>query len=73
MMIAIENRSGKIRDRFLFFKSDPDFAGKIDPRFSYENRIAIEKPGLRSCLRHRPAVHIHANLFNFLRSDRDFH
>ena len=46
---------------------------KIDPHFLYKNRIAIEKTGPGSCLRRKPAIRVQVNLFNFLRSDRDFH
>jgi hypothetical protein len=50
----------------FLFKSNPDFAGKIDPRFSNENRIAIEKPDTATYLRRKLAIEVQANLFNFL-------
>ena len=50
--------------------SDPDFSGKIDPRFSNENRIAIEKTAPEPHSHRRPVAKVEANLVNFLPSDR---
>jgi hypothetical protein len=54
------------------FKSDPDFSGKIDPRFYGKNRIAIEKPAPGRAHHRKQEKKVQTNLFNFLRSDRDF-
>jgi len=42
--IAIKKLLRKNRGSVFIWKSDPGFSGKTDPRFSCENRIAIEKP-----------------------------